>query len=369
MRILVAATSLVMVMGLPACDDTPTAPAPGGIPLLADRHSWSPSSTPGPYRTVAGQVAILPASIDRGLVVWFSHPAVTAGEFFPALDDEARQRKVPTLELLFRPQPGVDSWGGLVLSLEDAPLDPGFVGSLELWVNDFVPWTRRDDRRGELRFDVGRVSEDAVWDPRVPPDPENGILDFEDRDRSGGQIGYAEDTGLDGVHSMNEVFDPSRSGGDPDTDPAGDDRALEVGPFRPEDSAEQRLLAAQGINGTESNYRSDTEDLNGDGVLQTRNDYLEFLVDLSSSASMDVVRDSEVPLRPDRNGWRRYLIPFDEPQGTVGDPDGNFIRHIRIWVRGTEPGALLNLQIAGFRVLGRDGSALLGQGIPGDPGS
>ena len=231
-------------------------------------------------------------------------------------------------------------------------------------MNDFKNYRdARDRRKGEIMIDLGVVSEDAVWDPLTPPEPPNGTLDTEDRNNLGGQVDYDKDLGLDGVADDKETAQPEKqrfAASSPAQDPAGDDRyPTTINTNLPERTTKDRLAKYLGINGTERNQQTDTEDLNKDGILQKTNNYVEYQIDLAAPAFTDLGRDYQDDSRFTRagNGWRLYRIPLSDVYNQVGTVDFTAVQHMRVWFRGVgdQPSGdpdTLDIQIAGIEVVG-----------------
>ncbi|MFH0779114.1 MAG: hypothetical protein V2A71_10905, partial [Candidatus Eisenbacteria bacterium] len=183
------------------------------------------------------------------------------------------------------------------------------------------------DQGSELKIALGVVSEDALWNPAALP---NGTLDTEDRNRNGilDLFPFDEDTGLDTI--------PNGAAGDTDDNYYYNPEA------RPPDFS--------GINGTEGtrlasiNPLPDTEDLDGDGVIDLVEDYFEFTVSLS--------QDSRYQIRDNGNGWRLFRIPLSDTAGVhvAGDPSWDNIKHARLWLEGFSQTD--TLQIAGIELVG-----------------
>ncbi len=194
------------------------------------------------------------------------------------------------------------TWVSLNRSLSMQGLDFSRSRALELWVKGDT---------GRIHIDVGtNIPEDA---PRRIKDPTlikgyNGRLDTEDIKTVNGQLDYDEDTGLDGVQ------------GDDDRTVSGDDGNDDY-KYDPGSSNYSR------VNGTENNDRLDTEDLNGNHVLDSRKDYFEFTFDLSSRNF--VVNDGE-------DGWRLFRLALDDSMNVqrFGNPDWENITAARIWMDG-----------------------------------
>jgi cell surface protein SprA len=292
------------------------------------------------------------AAEDRGQILWFSPPIVHRGDLDPSEPDPRRRDElIPVLEIVFVPGASVPagaSWASLVTPAGD--VDASSARYLEIWINDYINFSRLAQRTGTLVIDIGTVSEDAVWDPLTPPRPQNGVLDYEDRNRSGGTIELAEDTGLDGLWSRDEpprpagavAFTPFSAA----EDPAADDRVPEIDVPAPEATVAQRIQKYAGINGTEFNKAGDSEDLDGDFFLDLENWYFEYRIDQDTPALFDAGRDLGVT--DPENGWRFYRIPLTDPDRIVGTPDLRALRSVRIWFTAQDT---VDLQIAGLRLV------------------
>jgi hypothetical protein len=255
-----------------------------GRTLSIQRPAWTPASAPAD------------APGPRGRLVWYN-PAVPVAilEIWPDRTCPLGCPKTTAvLELLFRPDPAAAlprlSWGGMMML--------PFSGMPALAESLFLEITIRGDH-GVLHLDLGRISEEVI---------PNGILDSEDRIRNGvrnGLLEEDEDTGLDGMYGLDppDPFHPhvpvsvnqeygNRLYASPydfrDLD--GDQLKDESEPWsfddweNPADSAS--ILHA---NGTEQSVHSsplispDTEDINGNGELDLRNDYFEWSFSLDKT--------------------------------------------------------------------------------------
>jgi hypothetical protein len=288
----------------------------------------------------------LPAQHAR--IEWYNPrtPAVHEKDLNPGLTkDEGADNERTVLELnvsgfdsttLFLPA----TWAG-VTHARSGPLgeDLSATKFVEIWVNDRTPYHALTHAR--LHYDLGSVSEDALWDRSAPP---NGRLDTEDKNRDtkldrSDDPTFDEDTGLDGLHDFEE---PGYTGSG---DPNGDDYHYITG-----------STDYSGINNTEKNgvddpnARPDTEDLNLDGMLNTANDYFEATIDLADTqyVAVDVARDfaGDPDVLPD-NGWRLFRIPV-EAFTAFGAPTWSSILSERLWLDGmTGP---TNIQIGGIQI-------------------
>jgi len=232
-------------------------------------------------------------------------------------------------------------WTGVTQPFSTVGDTPRFV---EIWVNDFTP--NHAATQGILKINLGRVSEDAHWDPRNLP---NGRLDTEDKNMDGrldgGPPEIAEDTGLDGL------FDAQEPGYDPvlNPDPNGDDYAYT---FDSDDYSHINNLEGNGLD--DANTRPDTEDLNRNGILDIDNAYFEESIDLSGTdyVAIDVPQlyEGDPDVKPD-NGWRLFRIPVtDSTFARIGFASWDNVQAIRIWFEGvSEP---RRFQIGGISLRG-----------------
>ena len=317
---------------------------------------WFYSSTPVSYKDQTAN-AIALQDRDRGELLWFHPHNVEVADLDPSEDSAIRRNDpVSALEIIYVPSDSADvqrSWGGLVTAVDEPQEDISHKQYLEVWLNDYIPYERSANRRGELHIDVGQVSEDAVWDPQTPPLPRNEILDFEDHNLNGGEAEVVEDLGLDFLR--NDYEPPPRPGTktfsyySATQDPAGDDRNPNPNESAPENTITQRIAKYRGINGTEANQRLDGEDLNGNYQLDQGNAYREYTISLADSAATDNRRDFSINPQNHQSGWRMYRIALTEfDQEIGGSPNLSRIQNVRVWFRGFAPGDTLDLQIAGL---------------------
>ncbi|MBN1464460.1 cell surface protein SprA, partial [candidate division KSB1 bacterium] len=103
------------------------------------------------------------------------------------------------------------------------------------------------------------------------------------------------------------------------------------------------------VNGTEGNENDsggripDSEDMNGNGDVDLRNDYFHFAVNLNHNHSdyekyvigASIVADGENA--GEDYGWRLYQIPLNEYAEIIGSPDLSLVEYIRVWFDGMGP--------------------------------
>ena len=326
------------------------------ITVRLNRLAWKPTNAPA---GVPGGDAVARSARD-GEIWWYTpYRAAREGDLNPTLDYQEANDYRSVLELQAWPYngplepegtencPPEESWVGIVTPLSTNNMDLTRARFLDIWVNDFVPWEEYSSdttkRAGLLYLELGRFSEDAIWQRRRiectgqilggPQSAPNGSLDKEDANNDN-QLdlgeGTGEDTGLDRVAGV----DPADGG--------YDDFAYDANSETSYDSDEDLCRVYRGVNGTENNGRLDTEDLDGNNSLDPFNDYFRFRVDLADSSliATDVRRDyadqaTSWTLSPN-NGWRRIRIPLSGAflDAAVGDPSWDKITQLRLWLTG-----------------------------------
>ncbi|MCA9755150.1 MAG: cell surface protein SprA [Candidatus Eisenbacteria bacterium] len=338
--------------------------------LSISRRAWRPASIPLRVLQEEGG-SVLDASGRKGEVIWYS-PRKAAQEFDlqPTLERTEGDNNRPVIELYFAPRGATEeerreSWVGLSQPLSTRNgLNFSTAQFLDIWINDGVPYEDRSEREGTLYLELGQVSEDAIWQrndlfadqstwqvfsPNDSLDTEDvitrdGQLDFNDRDN--------EDTGLDNRLAR---------------DPADGFDDYKFSETNAQDDGEYQPIEFRYINGTEGNQELDTEDLNGDGNIDTFESYFEIALDLADESlwETDVRRDfvlsdpgeplTETPA--DSSGWRRLRVALSDEdrvrlwQSGAGDPIWEQIFQARLWFTGFS-GERERVQIAGIEVIG-----------------
>jgi len=246
-----------------------------------------------------------------GRLIWYNpYDQIAVTDIY---DRQVKAGEDHTNVLVMRLTPNVSdrkpSWGGVMKALSKGSYDQSKIQFIEL---------RMKGSLGVLHLDFGEITEDLPDDSGYT----NDKLDTEDLNKNG-ILDFGEDTGLDLKPDSVEQRECNCT----DPDPHGDDWAYDS---RNPNNYER-------INGTEgngndpgTNGRPDTEDLNGNGVLDTKDNYYSYSIDLA--AGENVVPNSE------RNGWYTVRIPFTDAfvKKSIGVPSRSNITGVRLWIDGVD---------------------------------
>ncbi len=248
-----------------------------------------------------------------------------------------------------------EGWGGMQMDLSQGYWNQSEAKFLEVWVKG---------DSGRLHFDLGRISEDVI---------PNGRLNTEDRMTNGIRnrvLDDGEDTGLDGMAGAdpNDFWDLNDNGRQ---DP-GEPTSYDDWSYSGEGAGAQDYDRINGTEGNANDYggrQPDTEDMNGNGDVDLRNDYFEYSFSLDkNSPDADKYLVGGLGLSPEEDrGWRQYRIPLDEFTKKVGEPDLFSIEYVRLWVDGFSDATKENIiQIAEINLVGSEWKEL-GTATPMDP--
>ena len=268
--------------------------------LGVSRRLWVPSSVPDVLEI---QVS------DRIEVDWYNPDRkVQEGDLHPDLPEQEADDNHTVLEMVFGDTAEPSSWAGLMRLLSETGNDYSEYQFLEVWINDGGSIVQST---GTFHIDLGTISEDFY--PLMSP---NGDLDTEDVDVPPNGFDPDEDVGLDNVAGADGTGVPGDDG--------DDDYNFEYG----SDDYSR-------INGTEGNERLDTEDLNGNGYVNTDNSYWTLSVVLSDTTYLIQDNSGLVP----GNYWRKYRIPLGDAESVNGMASWLSVRSARIWMDGLFPGS------------------------------
>ena len=245
------------------------------------------------------------------------------------------------------------AWGGIMRGLSSGYYDQSESKFLEMWV-------KGDE--GRLHIDLGYIPEDQQdpdqeWEVEILGETFKkgyGHLDTEDISSSvfpsgDGFIEEAEDVGIDGLDGR--------------VTPVPENFAL-YGYHHPSwdsyafDPTVSPINYRQ-INGSEGNLQIEggtypnTEDLNNDGALDTRNGYFTMDVDLSGD---DYIAGRTKFSDNTETGWKLVRIPLAEFQTSGEKPETaqwNQIKFARLWMDEVPAGGTA-LQIATVDIVGND---------------
>ena len=316
------------------------------LELPVERTRWTQASSPeSPFLS----------EDNRGQLSWYNpFDRRLSRNIWPRLESRRdRDRTTRTLVYELASRSGqLEHWNGTILAL-DGQRDISSYSSLAVWAHGHM---------GVMNLDIGAICEDVL---------NNDQLDSEDdpfpgRITGDGILTPDEDLGLDGRTDMEELdyyleiagVDPSQlSDSEKRTefqqvyndrnvnDPDGDNWYYDAD-RDPNDYS--RINGTQGnINDPDASNRPDTEDINNDGVLNTRNDYYQFAIDLAA--------DPHVP-RTEHNGWRLFRLPLFDLTPRVGDPDSTRVEHVRLLI-SSQSEESVRIEIAKIDIVGNVWSA------------
>ncbi len=278
---------------------------------------------------------------NQGRLIWYNpFDRVDTGEIWPNKEVSSRENKTDILVLDFDPEgkatyqdtasgPIEERWGGVMRALPLGSSDFSWSKFVEVWVKGDA---------GTLNIDLGDISEDVIF---------NGRLDTEDRDISGirnNVLDVGEDVGIDGL------ADEAEPGYDPvlNPDPNGDN-------WHYDSDTDSRDNYEQ-INGTEDSKNDsdrgiipDTEDINNNSFLDSRNAYYHYSIPLSDDTTPYLVEDTY------SNGWRLFRVPlWDSPpiRSQNAAPDSTRIEYVRLWVTGVD--SRTEISIASIEIAGNE---------------
>lgn len=310
--------------------------------LGVGRRQWTFPSLP----LVPGTGTLVVPSDRFRRVEWYNpRNAAQRRDLNPELPESEGNNAITILEVALRggtpnSASGIGGWGGVTRLLSKTGVDYSRRKFLEVWINDF------NVKRGKMHVDLGTLSEDAMWERVAAP---NGRLDTEDKnfderlDETGERGPLDEDTGLDGLFDGAEPASPDRPPtpagcqGQLDEDVAGDNYCYD------DDESEHDYSY---INGTEDNGFLDTEDLDGNRILDEREAYFHYTVDLDPNV------DSVAAYGREGTGWRLYRIPLVDGAIAAGSPTfDRDIKSVRLWFSDLDRADAV-FQIASVEVVG-----------------
>jgi len=239
-------------------------------PLGVTRKGWAPGSAP--YGT----------RLARAEINWWNPTDVYEQDVYEdsLLSDDEKDEKVTLLRCKVMPgglhMPGVNNrnWGGLMKYIGNQ------VDFSEKKYIEVMARVEDTSATGTvlLHIDMGDISEDFYTECGGL-----GVLNTEDGKNGGDKdnvYDYMEDVGLDGI--------PNGTAGDDPNDDFNNDKVAGEYPH---------------INGTEDNKEFDTEDLDGNGALDTVNRYFEYTLDLAGLQYLESANSK---------GFRIYRIPLTD---------------------------------------------------------
>ncbi len=267
-------------------------------------------------------------------------------------------------ERLSRPR-----WRSMVTALSPTGLDITQDEYLEFWV--FQPGSRTADSAGvRLVFDLGAVNEDAL---ALAPDTIS--VSGTDTTYTGRQ--YVGQGRLDTERNNIDIFDAQ-------VDDIGilndrPDVLTDATTGAPIDTLAlcQRILSNAvpvfpwgDLSGrcTRGNGTLDTEDLNGDNVLNSSgsNESVNRYIVTLNPSDKDFVRNGQP-------GWELYRIPLRTPDKTIGTPNPRLIQHLRVTVAAPPdagvPDVVAQFALARLRLVGSPWVRRAEQPIVGISGS
>jgi cell surface protein SprA len=272
---------------------------------------------------------------DRGRLVWYNPwNRIPVTDIWPNRKVSAQDNLVNILVFAFAPNQNAswstDSWGGVMRAFRGGGNDFSRSKFIEIWAKG---------DQGILKIDLGSISEDA-WTTGTTQEgrPSKGNLNTEDELVYGQRDGILqddEDVGLDGLADEQEPgYDAAAN-----PDPSGDNWRYD------------KTHVYDWINGTERNRndpdrrdRPDTEDINNNGLLDTKNDYYEYALNLSEDPFVEGT---------EHDGWRLFRIPlWGQNSVKVGNPDSTRMEYVRLWITRTD--SVAKVQIAQIEIVGND---------------
>lgn len=271
------------------------------------KHSWRVCSPPfieelTPENRALFRVLLRDKDDTKAVGNYMRNRDVPASSINPfALSTEQRL----VMEVGYNFTDVIEEWGGFSYGLSASGADFSDREALEIWLRV------RGDDDVTLYLDLGVVSEDSDLDNR---------LDSEDLPKE------LEDTNGDGkVDTLDldlENLLPSQkfsANGSLDT---GEDEGWDY-----DASLQPRRVGA-------GNKEFDAEDLNGDGVLDTIDAYLEIAIPLND------IPEEWIKKR-NRSGWTFLSIPLREATSEGNRlPNLGFVQHLRFWLRKNNPGTV-----------------------------
>nr|MDK2850550.1 hypothetical protein [Candidatus Cloacimonadota bacterium] len=251
------------------------------------------------------------STLAKGTANWYNPKNIRREQIEDPTTLTERERKETATVLairhwpsnLYMPGSGVQSWSGIMKYLGN---------QLDFSQKKYIELLIKVDREGNedlpeiiLTVDLGDINEDFYTEF-------GGLnrLDTEDKNLDGVLV-LDEDVGLDGI---------------PYGDPGHD-------PFDLADPGIDALGDYPKINGTEGNRILDTEDLDGNGVLNQLDRYFSYSISLSDTTGAN------------HDGWVLYRIPLTDPDyytivnnSTTGvKPSLNKISYARITLQSDSP--------------------------------
>lgn len=318
------------------------------------RSRWTPASAP---------VDIRFDDENRGRLDWYNpYDRFLRTEIWPGQQDqvEAANNRTDVLTMEVFPGDEAETWGGIMTSFSGGVRDFSQSKFLDIWLRG---------TEGELHLDLGDVSEDWIANNRIDTEDEP----LPGRTTGDGQVSEDEDVGIDGRDDEEELkYYIAEAGGDssqpaaalqqqfiqlyPDRnpgDPEGDNWNYDPTRGRADYS---RINGTQGnLKGGEGGLRPDTEDLNNDGTLGTRNDYYHYVIDLGRDPH-EPGTCSQPEIRGECEEWRLYRIAlYSEDIERIGTPDSSRIEFARLTLVSDEArGDTSRVQIAQMEIIGNE---------------
>ncbi len=284
------------------------------------RRSWFPASLP--YDSTGAQ---RPDSNRVEQFFYYNAARTPQQEYFITsrrdLNPDLDPRENATVTTLFfdAVYPGAATpgqWAG-VMAAFPASLDLSTAQYVEIWVNDFQ--TDPSARGGRVHIDFGSIDEDFY-----KPDPDSRFPNDEKKTEYPWTI--VEDVGFDDDDSKCSY-------------PTTFDEGTWIDSF----------YVYDGINCRKGNQLRDTEDLNGNLILDRESAYYTVSFNLVDSALIDIRRDfppddplgrwddywSEKNLNP-RKAWRKYRIDLSKIASVFEAPPLEAIQYARIWIENPD---------------------------------
>jgi len=306
-------------------------------PLSIRRTSWTMASKPD-ESTLRGMKLK-----KRGRLQWYNPwDRINSEDIWPNKETTAGENTVHVMNLAYGKAEGVaddESFAGVMNSFWGSGIDLSRARFIEIWARG---------EKGELKIDIGSISEDFYNKTNPDSLDGDGVLNTEDKPIPGlgmgdGILVKEEDTGLDGLFDKQE---PGYS--QENSDPNGDN-------WRYNSDSKNDYSR---INATEGNAQDsdqagipDTEDINHNSILDTRNTYYEYSISFEDRFDPYLIEDSVPEGNP--GGWRLFRIPLWNnlkaiEDGTAEKPDSTLVEFARLWITGTDSTVI---QIASMEIV------------------